>query len=195
MQEYTSPGEVPIGPDENLTRSLFEAARTTPDRPALAKRVGDRFVEWSARQFRDEVAAVAKGLIALGLQPGQAFCIHSATRIEWTILDYAIWAAGGITVPIYETSSSEQIEWIVTDSGAIGIATENAELKDIFDQVADKLPKCEHVFVLEDGGLEQIKEAGAAISDEDVEERAAAVKAADIATIVYTSGTTGRPKG
>jgi long-chain acyl-CoA synthetase len=195
MQEYTSPGEVAVAPDENLTHSLWEAVRTNPDRPAVAHRVGDRFVEWSTRQFADEVSGVAKGLMALGINAGDKVCIYSGTRLEWTVLDYAIWAAGATTVPIYETSSAEQVEWIVSDSGAVAIFIETAELKATWDSVAGKLPGCEHAFVIDDGGLEQVKQAGSEITDEAMRARADAVTGTDLATIVYTSGTTGRPKG
>ncbi|MEX1179160.1 MAG: long-chain fatty acid--CoA ligase [Nitriliruptor sp.] len=195
MQEYTSPGEVEIDPAENLTRALWAAADTTPDSPAVAHRVGDRFVEWSNRQFADEILGVAKGLTAKGIQPGDKVCIYSSTRIEWTIFDMAIWAAGAVAVPIYETSSAEQVEWIVEDSAAKAIVIESVELKGTYESVATKLPGCEHAFVIDEGAVEELKQAGASISDEDARRTADAVVGSDIATIVYTSGTTGRPKG
>ncbi|MFA9428754.1 long-chain fatty acid--CoA ligase [Egicoccus sp. AB-alg2] len=195
MQEYTSPGEVAVPDGANLTGPLFEAARTSPDRVAVSHRVGDTFVDWTVRQFVDEVTAVAKGLIGLGVEPGERVCIMSATRLEWTVLDYAIWAAGAVTVPIYETSSAEQVEWIVSDSDAVGIVIETPELRSIFDEVSGKLPNCRNVFVIEEGGLDTLKAAGADVTDEQVQQRASAVTADDLATLVYTSGTTGRPKG
>ena len=195
MQEYTSPGEVAISPDDNLTSSLFEIVENSPDRAIVAHRVGDRFVDWSARQFVDEVMAVAKGLMGLGIEKGGRVSIYASTRIEWTVLDYAIWMAGGITVPIYETSSSDQVEWIVGNAEVSILVAETDELKANYDAVADKLSTCEHVFVLDDGGLEKIKEAGSDISDDDVRARAESVGGDDICTIVYTSGTTGKPKG
>ncbi len=195
MQEYTSPGEVEIDPAANVTTALFEHARTSPQRPALAHRVGDEFVDWTTQQFADEVVALAKGFAGLGIEPGAKICVMSGTRIEWTLLDYAIWAAGCATVPIYETSSAEQVEWIVSDSGASAIVCADAELKAIYDEVSDRLPGCEHAFVIEEGGLEQIKAQGADVDDGEIETRRTAVKAGDLATIVYTSGTTGRPKG
>ena len=195
MREYTTPGEVEVSHDENLTDALWEAAASNPTRPALAHRVGDRFVEWPTQQFADEVAAVAKGLMALGVTKGDKVCLYSATRIEWTVLDFAIWAAGGVTVPIYETSSAEQVEWIVSNSEAVALVAESPELKAEYDAVADKLPQCEHVLVIDDGALEDLKQRGSDISDDDVRERASSVSGSDIATIVYTSGTTGRPKG
>jgi long-chain acyl-CoA synthetase len=195
MTEYTSPGEVAVPPDENLTTRLWELERLFPDRPALAHRIGSGFVEWSTRRFVGEVRAAAKGLIAAGIAPGDRVCVHSSTRIEWTVLDFAIWAAGAVTVPIYETSSAEQLEWIVSDSGAVAIITESSELEAIFRSVADRLPACQHVFVIEDGALEQLRQLGADVDDAEVAARSGAIVGEDLATIVYTSGTTGRPKG
>ncbi len=195
MQEYTSPGEVAIDPSENLTRALWAAADQRPDAPAVAHRVGDRFVEWSNRQFADEILSVAKGLTAKGIQPGDKVCVYSSTRIEWTIFDIAIWAAGAVTVPIYETSSAEQVEWIVEDSAAKAIVIETAELKGTFESVAGNLAGCEHALVIDEGAVEELKQAGSSISDEDARRTADAVVGSDLATIVYTSGTTGRPKG
>jgi long-chain acyl-CoA synthetase len=195
MQEYTSPGEVAVAADANLTRVVWETARSAPDRPTLAERQGDRFVDWSARRFADEVLALAKGLVALGVEPGQRVCLYSSTRLEWTLLDYAVWAAGAVTVPIYETSSAEQVEWIVSDSDAVAILIETPELEATWSQVATRLPACAHALVLEAGALDQLRVAGAEVGEEVVRARADAVGPDDLATIVYTSGTTGRPKG
>jgi long-chain acyl-CoA synthetase len=195
MRERTSPDEVEVRPEENLTTSLWASVREHPNRPAVAYRVGDRFEEWTTRRFTDEVRAVAKGLMGLGIQHGQRVCVFSGTRLEWTVLDYAIWAAGAVTVPIYETSSAEQVEWIVGDSEAVAIFVASPELKREFDTVADRVPGCEHAFVLDGGGLEPVKRAGESVTDQQLDERATAVTGGDLATIVYTSGTTGRPKG
>jgi long-chain acyl-CoA synthetase len=195
MQEFTTPGEVTIDPAHNATTALFEHARTHPHRPAVAHRVGSEFVTWTTKQFTDEIVAVAKGLIGLGIEAGSKICIMSDTRLEWTILDYAIWAAGCVPVPIYETSSAEQVEWIISDSGAVGIMCADDHLKSIYDEVADKLPDCQHVYVIDNGGLEEIKSHGTTVSDDEVEARRVALTGDDIATLVYTSGTTGRPKG
>ena len=195
MQEYTTPGEMTVSREENLTEALWAAGREHPQRPALSHRVGGQFVDWSTRQFVDEVRAVAKGLMASGVGKDDRVCLFSGTRLEWTVLDFAIWAAGAVTVPIYETSSAGQVEWIVSDSQAVAIVIESPALKVIFDEVAPKLPACEHVFVIDNGDLEDLKDRGASISDEDLDARAASVTGSDTATIVYTSGTTGRPKG
>jgi long-chain acyl-CoA synthetase len=195
VQEYTSPGEVQIDPSDNLTRAVWAAAEQRPDHAAVAHRVGDRFVEWSNRQFADEILSVAKGLMAKGIKPGDKVCLYSSTRIEWTVFDIAIWTAGAVTVPIYETSSAEQVEWIVSDSEAKAIVIEDAALKGTFESVSGNLPGCEHAFVIEEGAVEELKQAGASISDQDARATADAVVGSDVATIVYTSGTTGRPKG
>ena len=195
MQEYTTSGEVTVDPSSNVTTALFEHARTSPQRPALAHRVGNEFVDWTTLQVADEVTAVARGFAGLGIEPGSKICIMSPTRLEWTLLDYAIWTAGCVTVPIYETSSAEQVEWIVSDSGASAIVCADASLKAIYDKVAGNLPGCEHAFVLDEGGLEEIKGHGAQVELSEIETRRTNVAAGDLATIVYTSGTTGRPKG
>jgi long-chain acyl-CoA synthetase len=195
MQEYTSPGETEVPLEENLTASLWAAVEQHPEQPVVAVRVGDRFVDWSTRQFVEEIVAAAKGLIALGIEKDDRVVVHSSTRIEWTILDYAIWCAGGITVPIYETSSAEQIQWIVSDSDAKALFTENAALKALVDEVHGDLPGLQHVHVIEDGALETLRQLGADVTEETVRERSTMATGSDIATIVYTSGTTGRPKG
>jgi long-chain acyl-CoA synthetase len=195
MQEYTSPGEITVSQDENLTDALWRAFADHPDRPAVAHRVGDRFVEWSTRQFVEEVRGVAKGLMSLGVEKGDKVAIYSSTRIEWTVIDFAIWAAGAISVPVYETSSSEQVQWNLSDSGAVAVFVESAELRKEYDKVASEVPACEHVLVVEDGALEELKQQGSGIGDDDLTARASSVVGSDIATIVYTSGTTGRPKG
>lgn len=195
MQQITVPGEVPVDPSHNITTSLFEHAQTHPGRPAVSHRVGGSFVDWSTRQFVDEVFAVAKGLVGLGIEPGSRICLMAPTRLEWTLLDYAIWTAGCVPVPIYETSSSEQVEWIVTNSEAKALIVSDSALKTgKYDPVASAAP-LEHIFVIDEGGIEQLKSAGAEVADADVHQRRTGVTADDEATLVYTSGTTGRPKG
>lgn len=195
MQQFTTPGEVPVDPDHNLTTALFQHAETNPGRPAVAHRVGGSFVDWSTKQFVDEVQAVAKGFIGLGIEPGARICIMSPTRLEWTVLDFAIWAAGCVPVPIYETSSPKQVEWIVTNSEAVALVVADEDLKAAkYDPVAEAAP-LEHVYVLDSGALEELKAAGAEVSDEVALERRTAAGADDEATLVYTSGTTGQPKG
>ncbi len=194
MQEYTTPGEVTVPETETLTTSLFEAYEQHPTRPAFATRVGGAFQTISTKAFVDDVVGVAAGLMGLGVEAGDRVCVMAPTRYEWTVIDYAIWAAGAVTVPIYETSSAEQVEWIVGNSGAVALIVDDASLKERFNEVADQLPGCKHVFVLEDGGIDAIKASGTA-DMAAVRARAESRTGSDLATLVYTSGTTGRPKG
>jgi len=195
MREFTGPGTVDTGDERTLLSGLRELAAEDPDRPAVAYRDGDRFSSWSLGRFLEEVDEVARGLVGIGIEPGQRVCIFSATRLEWAVLDHAIWAAGAVTVPIYETSSAEQVEWIVSNSGAVALVAETQELLETYQKVADELPACQYTEVVEDNGLQRIKDAGRDVSPEAVREREDALRPDDLATIVYTSGTTGRPKG
>ena len=147
--------------------------------------------------FRDEVATAAKGFLAAGLQPGDRVGLISPTRYEWTLLDYALWAAGAVTLPIYETSSSDQVEWCLSDSGAKGVIVESDEHRAIVENLREKLPELEHVWQIDgaDGAVSSLRDAGAGVDDATLEERRTSVHADDLATLIYTSGTTGRPKG
>ena len=195
MREMTGPGQVDTEGEATLLAPLRAIAERDPDRGAVAYRAGDRFRTRTLGDLLAEVDEVARGLVGLGIEPGQRVCLFSATRVEWTILDYAIGAIGAVSVPIYETSSAEQVEWIVSNSGAVALVAETEQHRAAFDAVADRLPDCEHVVVLERDGLAAIKEAGGGVAAETVAEREAAIEPDDLATIVYTSGTTGRPKG
>jgi long-chain acyl-CoA synthetase len=149
----------------------------------------------TSQQFLDQVKAVAKGIVASGVEPGQRVGIMSRTRYDWTVADYAIWYAGATVVPIYETSSAEQVEWILGDSNAVGVFLESAKNKKVFDEVADRIPDCTRAWIFDDGALDTLVAAGAGISDEELERRRATLNPESLATIIYTSGTTGRPKG
>jgi long-chain acyl-CoA synthetase len=148
----------------------------------------------TASQFSGEVIALAKGLVAAGIEPGDRVALMSHTRYEWTLIDYAIWTAGAVTVPVYETSSAEQAEWILSDSGARACFVETASYGDIIGSFRDRVPALSHVWRI-DSDLDSLRAAGADLGDEVVAERAAKAGAADLATVIYTSGTTGRPKG
>ncbi len=138
---------------------------------------------------------MARGLIAAGVKPGDRVAIMCKTRYEWTLTDFAIWTAGAVTVPIYETSSAEQVGWILADSGASGIMLETPSHEATVAEVRDQVPTLEHVWQVEAGAVSQLSEAGAAVSDADLAAATGASNRASIATIIYTSGTTGRPKG
>ncbi len=124
MREFSVPPVAVISDTANLTDPVWENAEKYPRTPQFARKVGGRWRDVSCAQFRDEVVAVARGLIAAGIEPGERVALMSRTRYEWTLIDYAIWAAGGVTVPIYETSSPEQVQWILADSGAVACFVE-----------------------------------------------------------------------
>ena len=195
MQEYTASGKTELQPDDHLVQPLIAHAENRPQAPLLSYREGDRFGDLTTSDVWARVQAIAKGLIAIGIEPQQRVSIMSKTRLEWVLMDYAILAAGGVTVPIYETSSAEQVEWIVSDSGARAIFLEDSSLKEKYDEVADRLGDCEHVFVVDDGGLDELIEKGKDVDDAQLDERIGNITTDDLATIIYTSGTTGRPKG
>ncbi|MFN8183461.1 MAG: AMP-binding protein [Candidatus Nanopelagicales bacterium] len=194
MQEVSEAPLVAEIASGGLTDNVIAHAEKTPDRVALRRRIGDRWQDVTSAQFRDEVAGLAKGLIAAGIGHGDRIAIMSATRYEWTLADYAGWFVGATVVPIYETSSAEQVEWILSNADCVGVFLEGDKHKRVYEQVAGKVPT-KHVWVFDDGAVEGLTQAGAEISDAELETRRAAVTPDDIATIIYTSGTTGRPKG
>jgi long-chain acyl-CoA synthetase len=194
MDRYSAPGQVEIGERDNVVTALLDNARKDPDHAALAVRVGDEFVDVSTAEFVRRVREYATGLIGLGIKPGDRVAIFMKTRIEFTLLDYAIWFSGATTVTIYETSSAEQVEWIIGDSGAVAVICGNDELRARFDQVAERLPACTNVFVA-GGDLDRLVAAGSDVDNGALDDRISAITHADPATLVYTSGTTGRPKG
>jgi long-chain acyl-CoA synthetase len=154
--------------------------------------------EWStitAAQFREQVRNVAKGLIAEGLNTGDRIAILSRTRYEWTVADYAIWYAGCVTVPIYETSSPEQVEWIVSDSHVVATFFEAQRTTHAFQPIAAKVPHMTRSYIFSDDVLAELARKGANVSDSELESRRTSAGPSDPATLIYTSGTTGRPKG
>ncbi len=195
MQEFTSPGAVAVDANLTVPDTLWAVEATVPSKAVLAYRDGDAFVDVTLGEMATKVRRLAAGLMALGLEKGDRVCLFTPTRIEFTLLDYAIWAAGCATVTIYETSSAEQVEWIVGNSEARAIILADDTLKGVFDSVSGSLGTCEHVFVIDDGGLDKLTEAGKDVSDDQVLARANSLNGDDLATLVYTSGTTGMPKG
>ncbi|KAB1943060.1 AMP-binding protein [Micromonospora sp. ALFpr18c] len=199
MREFSVPPIVTVGDAANLTDPVWDNAEVAPDTVQFARRStttdGTAWAEVTCLQFRDEVAAVARGLIAAGIQPGARVGLMSRTRYEWTLLDYAIWATGAVTVPIYETSSAEQAAWILADSGAVAVVVETARHADLVAGVRDRLPELDHVWQIDLGGVDELVTAGAPVELAEVERRRTAIRADDLATVIYTSGTTGRPKG
>jgi long-chain acyl-CoA synthetase len=200
VREYSIPALVEVPAAASLADVVFTRATQEPHAVVIRKRTGEgRWDDVTAAQFRDEVAALAKALVAAGIEPGDRVALMSRTRYEWTLIDYAIWAAGAITVPIYETSSAEQVEWILTDSGARAAFAETSRHADTVRSVRDRVPALEHLWLIDAApdGPETLAglAAGSDITDERLQQRRTARKAGDLATIIYTSGTTGRPKG
>jgi long-chain acyl-CoA synthetase len=199
VREYSMPALAQIPATANLADVVFRRAAEQPQavvlrRPAGPSGVSGAWSEVTASQFKDEVVAVAKGLVAVGIEAGDRVALMSHTRYEWTLIDYAIWTAGAVTVPVYETSSAEQAEWILSDSGARACFAETASYGDIIGSFRDRVPALSHLWQIEED-LDSLRAAGADVGDEVIAERAGAAGAADLATVIYTSGTTGRPKG
>jgi len=200
VREFSVPPIVTIGDDANLTDPVWENVQIAPDqvlfvRPDLAGGDDAPLIEVTCRQFRDEVVALAQGLVAAGVQPGMRVALMSKTRYEWTLFDYAIWAAGAVTVPIYETSSAEQAAWILSDSGAYAVVIENDEHAKTIEGVRGGLGELAHVWQIDKGAVAQLTAEGTGVDPAEIDVRRKGVKANDMATIIYTSGTTGRPKG
>ncbi|MGB3438890.1 MAG: long-chain fatty acid--CoA ligase [Actinophytocola sp.] len=195
MRELAVPALAAVPDSGGLADVVFTNADEAPDSIVFRRKVGGAWRDVTAAQFRTEVIEVAKGLIAAGVEQGDRVAILSANCYEWTLFDFAIWAAGAASVPIYVTSSVEQIEWIMSDSGAVGVVTENAALAERVEQVRDKLGALKHVWRIDDKAVESLVEAGKETQETAVGQRRAAVKVDDLATLIYTSGTTGRPKG
>ncbi|MEV4197663.1 AMP-dependent synthetase/ligase [Micromonospora globbae] len=199
MREFSVPPIVTVGDSANLTDPVWENAEVAPDTVQFVRPTGaadgPAWEDVTCRQFRDEVVAVARGLVAAGVRPGDRVGLMSRTRYEWTLVDYAIWAAGGVTVPIYETSSAEQAAWILADSGAVACVVESTAHATLLAGVRDRLPDLGRVWQLDLGAVDDLVAEGASVDPAEIDRRRAAVGAGDVATIIYTSGTTGRPKG
>lgn len=177
----------------NLSDDILDRLPGHADDVALARMVGGKWHDVTLGDFHRNVLAVAKGLIAAGVSPGDRVALLSKTRYEWTVVDYAIWWVGAATVPIYETSSTAQIEWILSDSGAVAAIVESDTHLGRVKEA--QTPDLRDVWVLDGGAIEEITARGAEVSDSDVESRRAAITSETLATLIYTSGTTGRPKG
>ncbi len=195
MREYAVPALAEVAPSTNLTDAVVANAGKRPHAVAFRRKVGGAWQDVTAGQFLADVEQVAKGLVAAGIQPGDRVGLMSKTRYEWTLVDYAIWFAGGITVPIYETSSAEQVAWILGDSGAVAAVVENEGHAQTLSGVRSRLADLRDVWCIERGSLADLTAAGSEVTDEDLAARRRRMDLDTIATIIYTSGTTGRPKG
>jgi len=198
MREMTMPAAYVIQPEDNVTDDLFTNAERWPDSVGLKRKLDGNWAPVTWREFAGQVRDTAAGLIAAGIQPGDRVGLMSRTRYEWTLADFAILTAGAVTVPVYPTSSLDQVEWILGDSGAVAIVVETGEHAGKVTAARPGLPALRHVWQIDGSGpgdLPGLQAAGAQVTPEQVEERRRTRSAADLAEIVYTSGTTGRPKG
>jgi long-chain acyl-CoA synthetase len=193
MNEITIPPLVPAATAGNLTNLIAERAWFEPERIIMSRPLGEGWQPVTAREVDEEVRATAKGLIAAGVQIGDRVAIMARTRYEWTILDFATWYAGAVVVPIYDTSSAEQIDWILNDSHSVGIIVETPALRDLVQTVLPSHTR--HVWTMTDDVLAILREAGKHIGDDEIDRRRDAVTPSSLATLIYTSGTTGKPKG
>ena len=193
MLEFGIPALIEVPDDAGLADVVYSRAAADPDEVMLRRRDGGGWRDITAEQFRSQVAGLAKGLIAAGIQPGDRVALMSRTRYEWTLADYAIWSAGAVTVPVYETSSAEQVEWIVSDSGARAAIAETDQHAEIITSLRERLAGLSQIWRI--SGLDELAATGADVTDDQLRQHRSSRRAGDLATIIYTSGTTGRPKG
>lgn len=195
MREYSVPASFTIPDDASMADTVFRYEKESPNLVPFQRLVGGTWTDVKASTFAKEVAAVAKGLIASGVELGDRVAILSATRYEWVVLDYAIWTAGGCTVAIYETSSADQAQWILEDSATKLLVLETPSHAEALKEVTEGAADLREVLQIEAGAVDELTTRGAGVSDEDLHARRHQVKASSPATLIYTSGTTGRPKG
>ena len=193
MNEITIPLIIPPASAGNLTNLIAERAWFEPERVVVSRPLGDGWQAVTAKEYEAEIRSVAKGLIASGISFGDRVAIMAKTRYEWTVLDFAIWFAGAVPVPIYETSSAEQVDWILTDSAAVAIIVETPALVELVKPIMPAT--CKNIWNITDNALATLISAGKSISDDEISKRREALKPETLATLIYTSGTTGKPKG
>ncbi|MCL6423474.1 AMP-dependent synthetase/ligase [Brachybacterium sp. JHP9] len=196
MKQFGTPAQHTSRPEENTTDLLLERLAKHPGVPPFEVRGEDgSFAPVSSEDFLEGVRSLAKGFIAAGVKPGDVVALMARTSFDWALVDWALWFAGAVSVSVYETSSPSQIAWIASDSGATYAVVETQRHQEDVRSVRDELPELQEIWVLDDGAIETLREKGAEISDEQLEQARTSRALADVATLIYTSGTTGRPKG
>lgn len=194
MREFSSPA-VPAPAVGGLADTVYDVAERTPDLVQLARRRREHWQDVTALQFRDEVMALAKGLLARGVRYGDRVALISGTRYEWTLFDYALWSIGAIPVPVYPTSSAEQVRWILAETRAVACVVEHEDHAMTVGAVCDALPELTGIWQLDRGCVPALVEDGLGVPDSLVHRQRLGVSPNSVATVIYTSGTTGRPKG
>jgi long-chain acyl-CoA synthetase len=195
VREYATAPSYRVPPSGNLTDDVVHNARVHPDAVVFSRRRGAEWVDVTAREFEADVVATAKGLVAAGVQSGDRVAIISSTRYEWTVIDYAVWFAGAVSVPVYETSSPDQIGWVLSDAGVVLVFAETAEHESRIAKHRSELAALATVVGIDAGDLTGLVARGSDVADTVLEQRRTGVSPSDLATLIYTSGTTGRPKG
>nr|WP_314141441.1 long-chain fatty acid--CoA ligase [uncultured Rhodococcus sp.] len=199
MREFTVAAKYDIADTDSAVDTVFVRARNSPNATVFRRQVDGQWLDVTAAEFEQLVVGVAQGLIAAGIEQGDRVALMSSTRFEWSVLDYAIWAAGGVTVPIYETSSAGQVEWILEDAEPVLLILENDAHVQETKSVVAAAPSVRTTFVIENtsgtDAVQALIDGGAEVSEDQVHQRVSTLASSDPATLIYTSGTTGRPKG
>lgn len=193
--QFEVPAIVPADPNANIADLLVERVKATPSLALFAVPEGDGWRDITAAEFERQVIALAKGFVAAGIEPGDKVGFLARTTYEWTLVDFALFFAGAVMVPVYETSSAAQVSWILSDSGAIAVVAESTEHEQRIAEIRSEVPLVREVWTMASGGLDTLRAAGTGVSDEEIVRRRNLAVGADIATLIYTSGSTGRPKG
>src|SRR5260221_2166455 len=194
LREFSIPAMAEIPATATLTDVIVDRSSRAPDSVVLRKReAANQWADVTARQFSEQVRALAKGLIAAGVGPGDRVGLMARTSYTWTLIDYAVWSVGAVTVPVYETSSAEQVEWIMSNSGSCAVFAENDAHAATITSVKGNLPDLQNIWPIDTIGV--VTAAGAEITDDQLDQRMDGRTADDLATIIYPSGPTGRPKG
>ncbi len=196
MKEFKTPAVVPADPGVNASQLLVDRVAKDPDGVLFALPEADGgWRDLTTREFHAEVVALAKGLMEAGIEAGDKVGFMCKTRYEWTLVDFGLWFAGAVMVPIYETSSPSQVQYTLEDSGAVALIVETADHFRRFDEIAGDVPHVSNVWQMHLGHLDKLATSGSSISDKDLEKRRSSARGSDLATLIYTSGSTGQPKG